>query len=470
MAVDVMKKQEEMRNKNTDKSNKIAVELFREYLTQVQAPSEFESFSEAQLDEHLAAFFLRVRTTDGELYKKNSLTNRRYALNRYLQNVCHKPFDILRSTTFRKSQEAFKVALTELKKEGKGVVKHYEQISDADLKKLYSSDKLNPNFGPEALLKKVMFDVRFYFCRRGCENMASMEKGHFTLSQDENANEYVYQTRDELTKNHRSSSNEHISGIMPAKHGDPLCPVASYKLYMNKLNPGLNRMWQRPRAKTQHHDTFWYERKPIGENSLSSFMKNLSAECELSAIYTNHSIRVTGITLLSRSSEFSAKQVMSVSGHKSLQSLSIYQRVSTDEKLKMGQTLSKSLEPETSSGYRKLLPKSQGSSSETSTAERLHLLAQGQVATDTEQAPEMLSNLSTNSDVQVQHPHPVAAKAPPPQIAVLPHQQMISTHQQPRLQLQQSQSLISEDFQIRGIGMPYFNNCSNISIHIHNNM
>ena len=71
MAVDVLKKQDELRNKNTNKSNKIAVDLFREYLSQVQAPLvEFESFSEEELDEHLTAFFLRVRTTVGELYKK----------------------------------------------------------------------------------------------------------------------------------------------------------------------------------------------------------------------------------------------------------------------------------------------------------------------------------------------------------------------------------------------------------------
>ena len=58
----------------------------------------------------------------------------------------------------------------------------------------------------------------------------------------------------------------------------------------------------------------------------------------LSQTYTNHSIRVTGATILTREN-FAASQIKAVTGHRSVTSLSIYQRVSDGEKIKMGETL-----------------------------------------------------------------------------------------------------------------------------------
>ena len=52
----------------------------------------------------------------------------------------------------------------------------------------------------------------------------------------------------------------------------------------------------------------------------------------------NHHIRVTGASTLTRSN-YTAKQVMSVTGHKSIQSLFIYQKVCEDDKLSMGISL-----------------------------------------------------------------------------------------------------------------------------------
>ena len=37
--------------------------------------------------------------------------------------------------------------------------------------KLYNHLLLDPDIGPQELLSKVQFDIRFYFCRRGAENL-----------------------------------------------------------------------------------------------------------------------------------------------------------------------------------------------------------------------------------------------------------------------------------------------------------
>ena len=84
--------------------------------------------------------------------------------------------------------------------------------------------------------------------------------------------------------------------------------------------------------------TVWYKAVPLRHNTLDKFLSRLSKSCELSDHYTNHCVCVTGITNF-KSNNCTNKQIMSVSGHKSLQSLAIYQKVSYDEKLMMGMKL-----------------------------------------------------------------------------------------------------------------------------------
>ena len=68
-------------------------------------------------------------------------------------------------------------------------------------------------------------------------------------------------------------------------------------------------------------------------------MKEISKECELSVMYNNHSIRSTGVTVLTRQ-DFMNSEIMSVTGHKSVQSLSIYQKTASKQKLEIGNPIS----------------------------------------------------------------------------------------------------------------------------------
>ena len=104
------------------------------------------------------------------------------------------------------------------------------------------------------------------------------------------------------------------------------------------------RLWQRPKDTFEAEDQVWYCNVPIGEKKLSSFMTTLRKSVGLSKVYTNHSIRATGTTILSKGM-FGPAQVMAVTGHKSVQNLSVYQRVSNEEKIKMADTLFQNVVP-----------------------------------------------------------------------------------------------------------------------------
>jgi integrase len=67
-------------------------------------------------------------------------------------------------------------------------------------------------------------------------------------------------------------------------------------------------------------------------------MTNLSKKCKLSEVYTNHSIRATGATILAKNMYCNA-QIMVVTGHKYVQALSMYQQVDDEDKIRMGKTL-----------------------------------------------------------------------------------------------------------------------------------
>lgn len=64
-------------------------------------------------------------------------------------------------------------------------------------------------------------------------------------------------------------------------------------------------------------------------------MSDLSRKRDLNQIYTNHSIRATGATMLSKEM-YGPSQTMAVTGHKKIQSLTVYPRVDKEEKITIG--------------------------------------------------------------------------------------------------------------------------------------
>ena len=320
---------------NTKKANEKAARTFRAYLKEAGKSENFEEFTEGELDASLGKFYINARQADGSMYKISSLENFRHSLNRFLIGPPHsKKFDICKDLEFRESNELFKTAKMELKSKGFGFVEHFPAINDHDLMKMYNSQAvLGEN--PRSLQNKVQLDIRLYFCRRGEENMHSMTKSFFQTKMDpESGLKYVIKCSDERQKNHKDDDKEFFSGLMCEMPGSPICPVTSYLKYMQKLHPACDSLWPRPLEKFAINQSIWYYKKPVGERKLNTFMKTLSRECELSQIYTNHSLRVTGSTILGRN-KCSDAQMMSVTGHKSVSSLSLYQRETNREKIEM---------------------------------------------------------------------------------------------------------------------------------------
>ncbi|KAJ8321176.1 hypothetical protein KUTeg_001301 [Tegillarca granosa] len=85
-----------------------------------------------------------------------------------------------------------------------------------------------------------------------------------------------------------------------------------------------HRLWQRPLDSFVETSDVWYCNRAVGKDTLGKFMPEL--------------IRTTGVTILTKRN-FSAAQIMSLTGHGSVSSLAIYHRVSDDEKVQMDQAI-----------------------------------------------------------------------------------------------------------------------------------
>ena len=130
---------------------------------------------------------------------------------------------------------------------------------------------------------------------------------------------------DEKTKNHPGGLSDKADAKDPKmfetkkKH----CPVQYFKKYLSLLNPGEEALFQRPKRSFSSSDKIWFDKSPLGVNTLSSMMKEISKAAQLSQLYTNHSVRATSITILDRAG-IPVHRIMQVSGHRNQDSVKVY--------------------------------------------------------------------------------------------------------------------------------------------------
>ena len=157
-------------------ATRIAVGVFREFLKETEQDENFERFEPEFLNQQLDSFYANARTKKGEFYKKNSFSSIRFGIARHLK--MESDVDIIDDQRFRTSNMTYKAALVELKRIGKGSVDHHPEITPQDLKKLYDSFKTD---SAVELQEKVLFDIIYYLCRRGRENLRDMSKDTFAI-------------------------------------------------------------------------------------------------------------------------------------------------------------------------------------------------------------------------------------------------------------------------------------------------
>ena len=279
-----------------------------------------------ELDSALRSFYGEARKKNGEDYNKSSLLSLRNSIERKLNSPPYnRGIRITDNVCFAKSNQLLDAKIKALKREGKQNVQHKQPIELDDLRKLKNSDAINLTC-PLGLLRNVWFHTTLYWCRRGVEGQRSLTKRSFVFEEDGNGQRFATMTHDEVTKNHPggisdSESFEKLARMYETDHSND--GYQALKLYLAKLNPLCESLFQYPKRQWKPADRVWFENRPLGVNKLSSMMKVISAEAELSRVYTNHCIRATAITLWSHAG-LNDRQIMAISGHRNEASLRSY--------------------------------------------------------------------------------------------------------------------------------------------------
>ena len=110
-----------------------------------------------------------------------------------------------------------------------------------------------------------------------------MKKTGFEMKYNTKNKEWiVVKVKDELTKNHRNIENI-VSGVIRENKTYPMCPVLSFKTYIEQIHHEIDYMWQVPLDKINlSHPTIWYfKKKHIRKNPLSTFMSDLSRNTKI---------------------------------------------------------------------------------------------------------------------------------------------------------------------------------------------
>ena len=140
--------------KKTQYATDYSERLFRQFLERRNL--DIMQVDIATLDSELSSFYAQVRKLDGEDMTSTTLTTMRYGLARHLKTV--RGLDIIKDSSFTRSNEVFSGKMAKLKRDGKGATNHFDVISTADLSKIAALSTENPTH----LQMKVWVTLQFH--------------------------------------------------------------------------------------------------------------------------------------------------------------------------------------------------------------------------------------------------------------------------------------------------------------------
>lgn len=321
------------RAKSTMYNDKSALKSFTSYLQ--QKGLIVKDLDKAMLNKQLEIFYVSLRKCNGDSYKYQTLQQVRYSLSREIKVSVPGNMDIVNDADFKSSNTIFNNLAKSYKEHGLRSVEHKAEITQLDMEKIMH---FLEDLTPVKLQWKTWIYIMVYFCRRGAENLITMKKNTFSIKTSSGL-KYISQDIDELTKNSRETNPEKTINGRIYETKTSSCPVNTFQIYLSKLHPQNDNLWQIPCTSFCEDLNTWYQNKNLGHNQLSTFMKKISKACRLDTIYTNHCLRVTTCSTLDNSG-FKDKDIMNISGHKSLSSLDVYKRTTEDKRLQMSNCLS----------------------------------------------------------------------------------------------------------------------------------
>lgn len=282
---------------------------------------------------YLRYYYSQLRKQDGTFYAPASLVCIRAGLYRYFTTqLIRKDINVISDCEFRGSNDMLKAMVYKFKRSNQPQSEcKYPAIEMNDIVSIRTYfDRSNPL----VLQQEVAFNLMYYFNLRGRETLPYLNSTSISICVDSNDKKYLRMNTDTVSKNAKASLSakeyEHAKAVRVYENTDESeCPVKAFEIYLAKLQESqIVRLFPKP---LKNGVKTWYSpNSVIGKNKIDSLMSYLSAKLHLTKRYTNHCIRVTGITVCKEQGKTN-EEIAAISGHKNANSIQRYVRKRRDE-------------------------------------------------------------------------------------------------------------------------------------------
>ena len=298
-----------------------------------------------ELDMWLALFVLEVRRMDGDYYPPSTIQNLLAALFRvYKGNLgaTVRSFmnKVIREQYYPRLHNGLDRHLRMLRSLGIGIEKKSADVITPEMeRKLWELGILGLST-PRALLNAVFFYNGKSFALRGIKEQAELRFEQVRRR----AEGYTYYEHG--SKNHSGGVDDKSNGKVVTIVDTPnskISHVGILDLYLSKIPPNTkptDQFYLQPLPFAPIGSRPWFWDTPLGKNKVHQMVKQMFRDAGIEGNFTNHSLRATCATQL-----FSAgvpeALVQKQTGHKSVESLRVYERVTESQR----QTVSNIISP-----------------------------------------------------------------------------------------------------------------------------
>ena len=162
---------------NTNKATKSCIRILNDYITEKHLP-KLEETGDADLPALLKEFYVNARQKkNNDLYHTQTMKNIRSGFQE------NRKVNIINDDQFNEANMIFKGVQVHAKKADRGSRHHTPPITDEDMERLalyFNIDQVRrPN--PSIIQRNVIFNIIYYLCRRGQENLYEMTKDWFKV-------------------------------------------------------------------------------------------------------------------------------------------------------------------------------------------------------------------------------------------------------------------------------------------------
>lgn len=340
---DLQKLSEKSESKNTKRSTSTWLNAYQSWAKERSKKPDLENYTANELDTVLSQFYAELTKKDGKEYEPDSLRVMQASLHRYLKDKNY-PKSIITDIDFTKCNKILEGKARTLRENGLGRRPNASRaLTNEEEEILWKAGKLGKT-NPKALLHTVWFLTTQHFGLRGRQEHTTMSMDNFLFKTDESGEKYVEFLEDPTKTRYKGLHHKPrvTNPKMFSTDGDR-CPVKLLEYYISKRPDSLRktgRFYLTPKANFTN-SSVWYTASPVGKNTISSFMKALISDTEISLDenLTNHSLRKNTVKKL-KEAEIPETAIIKVTGHTSTKGLSNYDPGDQQEFKRMSNAIS----------------------------------------------------------------------------------------------------------------------------------